>query len=493
MVKNQNKGDERGAPSPLLLPEIPSESEALAIPSTSTLPASTLNRWNTYIESRVGASSKEEALARETAENYKRYARLWWEKVIQPTESLEDVSEDTLLARTDAYFKEIEKKNSRTCRANRSLIVGSFLPWCIKENLCLLSQNSLLCLSPLAWHQYHSPLVDRFLDDSSPLISLLSLNREDARSLFRTLHYWIATRHLGYNGAAIKVDARPILQSELDFLQTKSHLGSPSSWMFSDTADLTTFIDSRRSPFPHRNANELFSSFISWGGTLLPLSQDKDKDLSSSDTQDTQPLRAYAPKLPTPPLLDKISERRGRISTPLKESLPLRDILIDHLIQNRSLSLSDITLLHSPPSVESPLQSALEQYSAARNEGLLELHLNPESQHIPFFVSADGGSLVVTEEPVPIKKTLSPEAILHEALNLITHLIRTELLSFEELRRMTLAELRELPFSDSRSRKLVASYARQLQVSSLRFFSISQDGPGWAFPAVDGDALTADE
>jgi hypothetical protein len=101
--------------------------------------------------------------------------------------------------------------------------------------------------------------------------------------------------------------------------------------------------------------------------------------------------------------------------------------------------------------------------------------------------------LVVTEEPVPIKKTLSPEAILHEALNLITHLIRTELLSFEELRRMTLAELRELPFSDSRSRKLVASYARQLQVSSLRFFSISQDGPGWAFPAVDGDALTADE
>lgn len=503
MAKHQTKGSVHQAHSPLLLNHSTSENDVLPSLAESKLTLSPLERssfaipalekWNQYIESRVSSSVKEVKLAPDTADHYKRYARLWWDRVIEPQENLQSIPENILLARTDTYLRELGKKSPNTARSIRSLVVGSFLPWCIQEGLCTLAEKSLLCLSPLAWHRYKSPIVEKFLEHSSSTLSSLHLSNEEIHNLFRSLHHWVATRHLGYEGAKIKVDARPLLQSEIDCLESRYSSRSPSLWIVSNDYGLAQFIEGRRKPFPQQTATELFSAFATWVKNFLSRPQTAETEKFSSPSPSSSTLRAFAPKLPPPPLLDKATERRGKFSKLLQASLPLRDMLIDHLIQNHNLSLLDITLLHSHPKVEGEVQRNLEQYDEVRNQGLKELRLNPHSPQIPYFVSADGGSLLVTEEPVDIKKTISPEAILSEAMGLITHLIRTELLPFEVLRTMSFTELRELLLSEARSRKLVSSYARQLQVSALRFYSIAHEGPGWAFPAVDGEALTADE
>jgi hypothetical protein len=208
--------------------------------------------------------------------------------------------------------------------------------------------------------------------------------------------------------------------------------------------------------------------------------------------------------------LSIVSERRASYSALYQESLHTRDQLIDCLIRECGYSLAELVLLTRTNlskdvnehyrlaskgriiDLDTEQTGMMRRYLKQRQIGLRELGIDSSSKKLPLLISADGGSLIVYEGAVKEKKPITSLQALQKGMTLIQELITFEQLCFTELRAMPMDKLQELSFSRAASRELRDAYIRALQVSPLRFFSISREGPCLAFPAADGDLLTAD-
>jgi hypothetical protein len=515
------------------LPKLPSLCERIII------------LWEKELELRVSARTDKKLskdyspLEETTAYNYSRYIKNCLLKINAEAPGLDKISEEELFNKVSAYLEGINKKNAATGRGVRSAFLGQFIPWCEKQGLLPIDVSRYQSLLPLPFVNFSAPLVEKFLDTQKKLLSEQTHSLELQRGYFRALYRTLALEKLGFTSAQLRANARNLMTQEhqtaanlaeldpmLNQLATGRSPCSVSELILRDQDSINSYLTTIKSPQEVAQIRELFCGYRNW---LIVQVQQVTPQIKAGEVTEP-PLLNSEPEViecnvpeqqVTLPSFDEfevlpkrapsiVSERRASYSALYQESLHTRDQLIDCLIRDCGYSLAELVSLTRTNlskdeneqyrlvsqgkivDLDSVQTVMMRRYLKQRQIALRELGIDSSSKKLPLLISADGGSLIVYEGAIKEKKPISSLQALQKGMTLIQELINFEKLSFTELRAMPMNTLQELSFSRVTSRELRDAYIRALQVSPLRFFSISREGPCLAFPAADGDLLTAD-
>jgi hypothetical protein len=515
------------------LPKLPSLCERIII------------LWDKELELRVSARTDKKLtkdyspLEEATASNYRRHVKNCLLKINAEASGLEKLSEEELFNKVSAYLEVINKRNAATGRGVRSALLGQFIPWCEKQGLLPIDVSRYQSLLPLPFVNFSAPLVEKFLDSQKKLPSEQTHSLELQRGYLRALYRALALEKLGFTFAQLRANARNLMiqelqtgasLAELDPTRNQLATGRPpasvSELILRDRNCINSYLTTIKSAEEGAQIREFFCEYRNWlivqvqqampqirTGEVaeLPLlnSEPEVNERNVLEQQVALPSFAELEVIPKR-ALSILSERRASYSALYQESLHTRDQLIDCLIRDCGCSLAELVSLRRTNLskdvteqyrlvlqgrtvyLDSEQTVMMGRYLKQRQIALRELGIDSSSKKLPLLISADGGSLVVYEGAVKEKKPISSLQALQKGMTLIQELITFEQLSFTELRAMPMDTLQELSFSRAASRELRDAYIRTLQVSPLRFFSISREGPCLAFPAADGDLLTAD-
>ncbi len=104
-----------------------------------------------------------------------------------------------------------------------------------------------------------------------------------------------------------------------------------------------------------------------------------------------------------------------------------------------------------------------EAYTNLRSAALRELRIR-DTDTLPYLISADGGQLIVKEDPLEEHNTISSSKLLNLAEQLITALLQRESLTFSAVKKMSTAELQGLSLRSDEVHSLRARYLSAAQI-----------------------------
>jgi hypothetical protein len=492
--------------------------------------------WERHLEQRVSARKLRnfgEALSplqQETANNYSRYIRNCLLKISAGGAGLETLSEEALFTRIKEYLAPIEERSSVTGRAVRSAIVGQFIPWCHENQLLPIVVSRYRSLLPLPFNSFSAPLVESFLESRSlpQKQDTQDAQLDSQRSLLRDIYRWLAVNRLGFNFAKLRTDARGLLASELISAETEAAVGltkrhcaregSASALILREPDCIKSYLSSLRRSKYSKQLPELLDEYRNWLTENVAVVSSAIQESREVEVKTQGPLpekvhveepKEHANQL-SASLPSMVNERRTKFCASFQKSLDERDKLIDWLIKDVGLSLQEVVLLERSKlkrvgpeqyrlkcaeeisTLDNEARVLMETYLKQRHIAIKELEIDSDTKKPPLFISADGGRLIVFEGALKGNQALSSVQVLKIGILLIQQLIAFEQQHFSELRKMQTDSLSNLILSQSVSRELRSRYLRALQTSPLQYYSISRDGPRIAFPAADGECLTAD-
>lgn len=482
-------------------------------PVTSLTNAELLTAWRETILSDRLKSENLRHISDQTANNYYRYVNQFLTAAESRYPPVTTLKESEILGVLGEYFHSVERQNAATGRAVRSALTARFLPWCVEHSHLQLSLESIACFNPVPLHLYSSILVRAFIKDSSNLHCTAS----ETHRFMCSLHYWVATRHLGFSKNTMTHDCRELLSREASFASwivngCVSQVGlttgapvngatltvGPSEFLLLNTESITPFSRSRNNPLSPEMAVTMTGDYTEWLSQLVSKSTPPNSHIENAIRSMTAALTIPVYPPPSPVDLRKAKPstaksqqklaRRTEFSRILSEEITLRDSAVDYLVKELQLSLSDAIQLR-PEQLSPDALKACSRYAALRASALQELQVAPEP---PFLISSDGGSLIVMEDPIRGRATITAQKLVEKATILITALLQKEGLSFSTVKTMSTTELQSLTLKNTESIALRRAYLSAAQVSDLQFSILQREGPSIAFPAVDGEALTAD-
>ena len=504
--------------------ETPTSNDLAALTSPPVTPVyneDLLGRWkNTLrIDKAADTTSAQRLISEETAKNYLRYARNLLNYANEHYPPLTTLPELPLLGVIGEYFRGVEQRNAASGRAVRSAITSHFLPWCVTHGYLNLTQKSIDCFSPVPLHKYSSPISRAFISSSPSL----PVSTTEATRFYRSVHYWIATRVLGIPRCQLTHDSRGLLAREVHFAalrivndpslslqlvnrsEQSQHLSpAPSELLCEDRTVADDFIRSRNNPHTPGVAHtliDLYASSLRNASEVINRTHAENGDLIASFVTATRHELTTPIFAPDPPIELRTSKaggasevkhlaRRSQFSKVLQDQMTLRDATVDYLVKNLRLSFSDVTQLQRG-SITEKMKEVCDAYTSLRSAALRELSVR-DGDKLPYLISADGGQLVVKEEPLEEHNTISASKLVILAEQLITALLQLEDLPFSTITKMSTSDLQGLSLGSEETRSRRTTYLSAAQVSDLKFFILQREGPRIAFPGVDGDALTAD-
>ena len=155
-------------------------------------------------------------LSKATAANYRRQVGRYLDALAKSSTDSDGIFSQAPVSRTADYLDSVSAQNVRTGEVVRSIILGKFLPWAVREGKLRIDLSQFDSLCPTPFSHFSPPFFEawlsyRFPDQSGSDRAVVAQQRMYMRGLVR----FVAEKYLGADLSKYEKDARPFLLNEV--------------------------------------------------------------------------------------------------------------------------------------------------------------------------------------------------------------------------------------------------------------------------------------